>query len=847
MRTVLWLIVLAALVELLVLLTSSHSDRAGHDAQVMASATVLVNCLLSLGLGRFCGPRPASAWFCMSAATIFLASAWAAGNGVASAGTAALPGLIVLAAFTVGSRYAALLAIAAALGLLGLWFGESLGLIAGGVASKLPPAGSVALVKVATCLAVGYLMWCFARLYWRLLAEMEDQQAGLASAVRSMSHLTAELKDREGQLRAQRANLEREVVLRTLDIERERRHVQAVIEALPITLAISESNGRLLRVNRRFEEVSGVTRERLLSHMPSHPAAASGAGHRSGPAQLLLPELPGAALVAQSVEREVLRPDGGHADFLLIRAPILGAEGEPTAFINLGTDVSALKQLERELRGAKESAEQLAQARSDFLSNMSHEIRTPLNAILGHAQLAALDAGASPQGQRRIGAILQSGQFLLRLVNDILDTARFDSGKFDLELRPCRLERLLADALGLVAGSARAKGLTLTHQVDAALPRWIRCDGLRTAQVLVNLLSNAVKFTESGHVALRVRAGTAGSSPTIEFEIEDTGCGIPTEAIPRLFRPFEQADSSVTRRHGGTGLGLSLSRRFAQLMGGEIDVQSRLGAGSRFTFRMALEASEPPLMNHAPESGDLPRLDGCSVLVVDDVDINRAIVREMLEGAGANVTEAADGPAALQLLSRTESTRFTVALLDVQMPDMDGCELARQIAKTVRHLPLIALTAHATPSEQLRTRAAGMREHLCKPVQLRELLEAVHNASQDAAAAPTAAAPPRWPDIEGCDFDAALERCNGRLELMRRLLGQFHHHYSQAEIRAEMGESAHPARLDALAHRLAGTAASLGLMALAGAAKQRDLAQMNALLATALDRIGRWLGGAATQ
>ncbi|MCW5635898.1 MAG: PAS domain S-box protein [Rubrivivax sp.] len=393
-----------------------------------------------------------------------------------------------------------------------------------------------------------------------------------------------------------------------------------------------------------------------------------------------------------------------------------------------------------ELAAARDEAERLARVKSEFLANMSHEIRTPLHAVLGLAGIGLRESEGRPL-HATFQRILDSGEHLLGVINTVLDISKVEAGKQQAELRPFRLADVVSQAEEFVALAARRKRLECHVTLDPALPARVRGDALRLQQVLVNLLGNAVKFTDRGSVRLDVR----GDGGFTRFEVSDTGIGIEPAQLGKLFTPFEQLDKSTTRRFGGTGLGLMLSRSLAALMGGTITVRSVPGEGSTFALVLRLpEAPADAADEGAPRAceaaGDLPpegqRLRGLRVLAADDVDINRIILEDLLahEGARARIVDGA--AAALQSLAEAGPQGFDVVLMDIQMPHMDGYEAARRIREMAPRLPVIGLTAHALAEERDRCLAAGMVEHVTKPVDALALVRTIrHHARRDGVAA----------------------------------------------------------------------------------------------------------------
>ena len=401
----------------------------------------------------------------------------------------------------------------------------------------------------------------------------------------------------------------------------------------------------------------------------------------------------------------------------------------PEGFIvGFRTDITELYQ-------AKEAAESANRAKSSFLAMMSHEIRTPMNGMLGMAQLLLSPNLTDNERLDYARTILNSGQTLLTLLNDVLDLSKIEAGKFDLAAAAFDPQQLIQETVALFAGSAREKGLDLQGAWCGEAGQRYRADPIRIRQMLTNLVSNAVKFTASGFVRVEARTvvGEDGAA-LLEFSVRDSGIGIAPEKHALLFQPFSQADTSTTRLYGGSGLGLSIVRRLAELMGGTVDVDSRLGEGATFRFRICAEAlvagsdsrqSERPARLGAPRRALSGR-----VLVVDDNAVNRKVAQALLNKLAIAADTADNGSEAVSAVMSGEA--YDLVLMDIQMPVMDGLEATRRIRAWEQeeggpdgpHLPIVALTAGAYATEQARCSEAGMDDFLAKPID-REQLSAV--------------------------------------------------------------------------------------------------------------------------
>jgi TMAO reductase system sensor TorS len=419
--------------------------------------------------------------------------------------------------------------------------------------------------------------------------------------------------------------------------------------------------------------------------------------------------------------------------------------------INLANANRELQQAIAEANGAKESAERASSAKSEFLARMSHEIRTPMNGVMGMAELLQ---GTELSGrQRRLAQIItRSAEGLLEIINDILDFSKIEAGKLELENIEFGLREVIEETMEILGVRARAKGLELRCVIESSVPAAVRGDPVRLRQVLVNLAGNAIKFTESGEVAVRVRAVDAGGQ--LRFEVTDTGIGISQDAQGQIFSAFSQADSFTTRKYGGTGLGLAICRQLVGLMRGEIGVHSTLNRGSTFWFEVRLEPAADPaatftaastLWSSQPGEGWAvaggPVAGGAAVgaaavgaavagaapliLLVEDNDVNREVAVGMLENLGYRTESAGNGMLALEAV--TEGS-YAAVLMDCQMPVMDGltatAEIRRREARMdATPLAIIALTANALEGNRERCLAAGMNDFLTKPFTQAELAQ----------------------------------------------------------------------------------------------------------------------------
>jgi len=405
-------------------------------------------------------------------------------------------------------------------------------------------------------------------------------------------------------------------------------------------------------------------------------------------------------------------------------------------------DITDRVKVLEQLQLAKEQAESANYAKSNFLANMSHEIRTPLAAILGFTELLADPSIKEENKYNFLKAINRNGQVLLNLINEILDISKIESGKLTLDFHDCQLYDLISDVISTLSLKASKKGIKLSVHYDKNIPTIISTDSLKLKQILFNIVGNAIKFTTKGEVQISIHFNNyVDQPPTLEIAVKDTGIGIAREDTDKLFQLFSQVDTSFTRNFGGTGLGLALSKRFANHLGGDILLsESTKNGGSTFTITInpglsnvqselnknktpQLPTSEPEPLT-SPAKTDPHKLNGLRILLAEDSLDNQFLISQLLEKAGAHVKVAENGKIALDMARHNE---FDVFLIDIQMPVMDGYSTVTALRKDGLKKPMFALTAHALKGDRERSLLSGFNEHISKPINRNNLIETINN------------------------------------------------------------------------------------------------------------------------
>jgi len=513
------------------------------------------------------------------------------------------------------------------------------------------------------------------------------------------------------------------------------------IEQSSLAVVLTNTSGTIEYVNPAYTAMYGYEPAEVIGKTPRIL--------KSGETPAVLYESLWKTLLSGRPWSGELRNRAKAGDLIWVRAnisPIRNSEGQLKYFMALHKDVTLEKQLITEVVEAKHQADQANQAKSDFLASMSHEIRTPLNAIVGMSELID-ETGLNKEQTQYLSVMRNASDTLLSLINDILDISKIEAGKIDIEKAPFNLEELVSKVSEMMAVRAFKKDVEISFKIEADVPVFVEGDATRLRQVLMNLMGNAVKFVEKGSISLNVQNQKIDEGCLqLLFSVRDTGIGIPAGKLNSVFEKFTQADSSTTRKYGGTGLGLPISKMLIELMGGRIWLESEPGVGTVFYFTVNLYTQKDNKAVYLPKA-DIKELKGRRFLVVDDNLTNRIIIREMVQSWGASCEGAADAEKGLAkvLEEQQESTPFHGIFVDFNMPGMDGYEFCRRIMTDTSINPKPALALVTSDTVRYRRedfRAIGVNTHMMKPVKKQTVLDGALELLAVGKAAPSAAPQP---------------------------------------------------------------------------------------------------------
>ncbi len=509
------------------------------------------------------------------------------------------------------------------------------------------------------------------------------------------------------------------------------KRVRAALDSLAEGLLVIDREQRIVLANRSFAEWIGQSPEKIIGSL------ANKLNWVQDEQKTPLTRYPWvAALDEQRPQAGVMMGIVNRSEqvqtLIANASPVLGVDGNYRGVLVSFDDVTQLEKTKRDLHVAKQFADDANKAKSDFLARMSHEIRTPMNAILGYTEVLQRGyADDEAQYQQHLCTIHDSGEHLLALINDILDLSKIESNRFELELRKFSPHLLILQVIETLEIKARQKNIDLVYEPEGELPDEVLMDTVRLRQAIINLVGNAIKFTEKGSVRIKARL-IPGEKTLLGIEIQDSGIGISCDAIARIFEPFAQADTSITRQFGGTGLGLSICLQLAKKMGGEVKVTSELGKGSQFLFTLdpgpigklsqvdQNSVRELAALQRAAKPAETLKLPKSRILVVDDGEANRQLASLFLKRAGAVVETAENGKIAVEMAS---AKHYDAILMDMQMPVMDGVTATKEITRLGIKTPVIALTANVMHDDEVKCRNAGCAGFLEKPIKMERLID----------------------------------------------------------------------------------------------------------------------------
>lgn len=588
-------------------------------------------------------------------------------------------------------------------------------------------------------------------------------------------------------------------------MEENKSRVQAILDTAVDAIITIDGQGKVQEFNKSAERLFGYQAIEVVGHnvkmlMPE-PYHSEHDGYLSNYRETQRANIIG-------IGREVVarRKDGSTLPVRLAVGKVAQKKADDLLFVGMLSDISERHALEGSLREAAERAEQAAQAKSNFLANMSHEIRTPMNAIIGFTDLL-LHTELTPTQKEHLQTIKRSSSSLLSLINDILDTTKIEQGYLELENNVFSMPALIQQILATLNLSAQSKGLHLHTDYPESTPKFFIGDSLRIAQILTNLIGNAIKFTEQGTVSIKLNY----ANDNVRIQVKDTGIGMTPEQVSSIFEPFTQADSSISRRFGGSGLGTTISRQLAETMGGTIEVETELGQGSNFCVTLPLRVADQPVpQKQAEQAVQLPKL---KLLIADDVEQNLQLLRLILEREGHEVFSARNGQ---EVIEQYQTDSFDLVLMDLHMPIIDGLQACATIRSNeqqhnLKRTPIIALTASVMERDRDEARQAGMDGFAVKPLDVPQLFAEMCRVLKPTN---TLAEPIKAIKAKTIDWHTGENLWGSRQELVKQISSFLE---TAAKQYPQLHGTAESIDLDALLfnlHSLRGVTGNLGLNAL---------------------------------
>jgi PAS domain S-box-containing protein len=619
----------------------------------------------------------------------------------------------------------------------------------------------IAVAIVVTVLAVRQLLTPLRNLVdtASAIARGDLSRRAIETTVGEIGTLARSFNHMADHLQRTYASIERKVLERTAELNARTQEFQSLVNS--IDGIVWEADPRTLRysfVSQRAEQLLGYPTACWLTE-PDFWAEHIHVDDREGAVQARQKYIESGR--DHTFEYRMIAADG-RTVWMRDIATVISEHDLPVVLRGVMVDVTKYKHAEGRLRRAKEAAEAASRAKSDFLANMSHEIRTPMTSILGYSENLLDPDLANSDRREAIDAIRRNGDHLMRIINDILDISKIESGRLEVERVRCSPIRIIEEVRSLMQPRAQAKGLTFRVESVGPIPEFIRSDPTRLRQVLINLIGNAIKFTQKGVVALRYGlddSAAGNGEPLLRCEVIDTGIGMSAEQLRRIFDPFTQGDESTTRRFGGTGLGLTISRRLCEMLGGRIDVQSEPGHGSTFKATVATgsldgvamirpheQVSDQAVRGKAPGLRQPADTLAGRVLLAEDGPDNQRLISFVLRKAGLDVAVVDNGQRAVAAALEAWRTDqpFDVILMDMQMPVQDGYSAASELRSLGYDRPIVALTAHAMSTDREKCLHAGCDDYAAKPIQRNELIRLI-STYLARASVPAQATPPRDP------------------------------------------------------------------------------------------------------